>query len=395
MNIELYKEMLSIRSLSYSTEQDRFRKWIIDYLYAKQYKNLSITTDTYGNLYVQKGHTKTYNCVVAHLDINQKACADFSVILNDHWITGINNNTGRQIGLGHDDKIGVYFAFQMLERFDNIKCFFPLDEEVGCVGTEKSDDSFFKNVGFMVQLDRRGYADISQSTNGIEVVTQNTKTKLMPLLREYGFHWEDCMFTDVGELVRMNCKQGVNISCGYYNEHSDSEILNIDQYLNSEEFAYKLLQEMDGTIYNIQPVSTWGSYGYYGRSKYSSTGARTFSDGWEDPDYYGEAYGYKDDFYDDYDDSHYKKKEDGGAKADRDVPEISANNYEAIKNYYYEATARLCNDINLSDSDVLKQLKKLKDDVVEIEAILLMDLTCLTEYLDDRIEKFEAFVENL
>lgn len=393
MNIELYKEMLSIRSLSYSTEQDRFRKWIIDYLYGKKYKNLSITTDTYGNLYVEKGKAKTYNCVVAHLDINQKACLDFSVILNDHWITGINNNTGRQIGLGHDDKIGVYFAFQMLEKFENIKCFFPLDEEVGCVGTEKSDDVFFKNVGFMVQLDRRGHSDISQSTNGIEVVTQNTKAKLMPLLSEFGFHWEDCMFTDVGELVRMNCKQGVNISCGYYNEHSDTEILNIDQYLNSEKFAYKLLQEMEGTVYNIQPVSSWGSYGYYGRSKYSKNNSRTFTDGWEEDgvDYYGDAYGYADG----WNDSHYKKKGGEGEAKDRAIPEISANNYEAIKNYYYEATARLCNDIQLSDADVLEKLRGLKNDVIEIEAVLLMDLTCLTEYLDDRITKFESFVENL
>lgn len=403
MNIELYKEMLSIRSLSYSSEQIRFREWIIDYISKKNYKNITFETDTYGNLYVKKGNSKNFNCVVAHLDINQKACADFSVIHNEQWITGINNATGRQIGLGHDDKIGVYFALEMLERFRNLKCFFPLDEEVGCVGTDKSDTTFFDNVGFMVQLDRRGHSDISQSTNGIEVVTEATKTKLMPILTEYGFHWEDCMFTDVGELVGMNGKQGVNISCGYYNEHSDNEILNINQYMNSEAFAFEILKKVQGTVYNIQPVSIWGNYGNYGGSGYGrdkyigkssssskyvgGADSRAYMDGYDD-DFYEDAYGYSEDIM--FPDNYPSKKK---LEEDEGKPNISANNYDAIKNYYYEAVSRICNDIKLSDDEVIAKLKETKSDVEEIEAVLLMDLSVLIEYIDDRVTRFEALLE--
>ena len=396
MNIELYKEMLSIRSISYSTEQIRFREWIIDYISQKNYKNTTFETDTYGNLYVKKGNAKNFNCVVAHLDINQKACADFSIVTNEQWITGINNSTGKQIGLGHDDKIGVYFALQMLDRFKNLKCFFPLDEEVGCVGTGKSDDSFFDNVGFMVQLDRRGHSDISQSTNGIEVVTEATKTQLMPILTEYGFHWEDCMFTDVGELVGMNDKQGVNISCGYYNEHSDTEILNIDQYMNSEAFAFEILKKVQGTIYNIQPVSIWGNYGNYGGGSYKKSSgskytggvdSRIYMDGYDD-DFYEDAYGYSEDIM--FPDNYPSKKK---LEGDEGKPDISANNYDAIKNYYYETVSRICNDIKLSDLEVMDKLRQTKSDVEEIEAVLLMDLSVLVEYIDDRVERFEALIK--
>lgn len=81
------------------------------------------------------------------------------------------------------------------------------------------------NVGFLVQLDRRGYYDISQFTNGHATVTYETKKEFEKLLCKYNFHWINTVSTDVGELIKANYVQGVNISCGYSNEHTDKEVL--------------------------------------------------------------------------------------------------------------------------------------------------------------------------
>lgn len=280
MDIKLYKKLLNFRSYSKSKEQIVFRKWLRNYV-EKNIPNTTTKVDSYGNLYVTKGtDAEVVNCVVAHLDINQKVRHNVKVVQVNDIIFGFDTMTGRQCGVGHDDKAGVYFALQALQKYDNLKVFFPLDEEVGCIGTSKADLSFFHNVGFMVQLDRNGYGDISEYTNSIDVVTEETKSELAHILDEYNYDWEYCVYTDVGELVDALGIQGVNISCGYKNEHSDEEILRISWYENAELFAFALLEQTEGKVYKIDVSLQYNNY--YNKSY----GARDYGgyDDYELPD---------------------------------------------------------------------------------------------------------------
>ena len=251
MNIKFYKKLLSFRSHSKSRKQLEFRDWLEAYI-TVEFPGVTTEIDDYGNLYVTKNTSEQryYNCVVAHLDINQKVITDdFSILLINNYIIGINNVDGKQIGLGHDDKVGVYFALQALKKFDNIKCFFPLDEEVGLLGTRASEEDFFNDVGFFLQLDRRGYYDISKFTNGHATVTYDTKKEFEKLLCKYNFHWTNTVSTDVGALIQRHFTQGVNISCGYNNEHTNDEILHVLRYDNSEKFAMELLTLTNNKFY--------------------------------------------------------------------------------------------------------------------------------------------------
>ena len=282
MDIKLYTKLLNFRSYSYSKTQIFFRDW----LRARVSKIPGVSTeiDDYGNLYVTKGTTDIYNCVIAHLDINQDKCNNAKVVVVDDWIIGVNSATGEQVGLGHDDKAGVYFALQALHKYKNIKLFFPLDEEAGLIGTSKCDLGFFSDVGFMVQLDRRGKSDISDYTNGNVVVTDDTKKLLHSTLKKYGYGFCRCMCTDVGDLVYYLDIQGVNISCGYYNEHFDDEKLSISQYDNAQDFAFEVLNKMAGEFHRIeQPKYEVPSYS---KSNYfdarNPANARVFTDGWDD-----------------------------------------------------------------------------------------------------------------
>ena len=106
MNIKFYKKLLSFRSHSKSRKQLEFRDWLEAYI-TVEFPGVTTEIDDYGNLYVTKNTSEQryYNCVVAHLDINQKVITDdFSILLINNYIIGINNVDGKQIGLGHDDK---------------------------------------------------------------------------------------------------------------------------------------------------------------------------------------------------------------------------------------------------------------------------------------------------
>lgn len=252
MNIKFYKKLLSFRSHSKSQTQIDFRDYLIDYI-GETHPDVVTEIDDYGNLYVTKGSSETYvNCVIAHLDINQKKCEEPLIAVVGDYIFGIDGETGKQIGLGHDDKTGVYFALQMLKKFDDIKLFFPLNEEVGLLGTRSCELEFFYNVGFMVQLDRRGNADISKYTNGLDVVALDIKRLLKKTLWKYRYNWATCVSTDVGELVRKLGVQGVNISCGYTDEHRDTEILNVMDYNRAEKFALEVLRKTDGDVFTLE-----------------------------------------------------------------------------------------------------------------------------------------------
>lgn len=312
MNTKLYTKLLNFRSHSRSQTQIVFRDWLRGMI--NKMPNTHTYVDDYGNLYVTKGNTDIFNCVVAHLDINQSVQHHAKVYIADDWIIGIDMSTGQQIGVGHDDKAGVYFAIQALLKYDNLKVFFPLDEEAGLIGTSHCDVEFFTNVGFMVQLDRRGSSDISDYTNGVTVVTNDTKDLLNKTLNKYGYKFTSCMCTDVGDLVYVTDIQGVNISCGYYNEHSESEVLSISQYMNAEAFAFEVLDKMEGKKHTIN-ASKHGKYGfgsYGGYSDYSDYGDKYGGlSGYNYADYRSKKSktipmsprnfdGYDDDFYDEY-----------------------------------------------------------------------------------------------
>lgn len=127
-DINYLLSILNVRRHSKSIEQDEFVD-DLEKFYAN--KGAIVERDEYGNLYVTKGNALQYPCIVAHTDINQSRKQDVSVIINKDIIFGFDNQTCEQAGIGADDGCGISLAYEMFERFDNIKLFFPKDEEIG------------------------------------------------------------------------------------------------------------------------------------------------------------------------------------------------------------------------------------------------------------------------
>lgn len=244
MNLKLYNELVKYRSLSYSDEQDFLLMFLNE-----QLKNMNFETyfDEYGNLIAERGQG-VKPLIIAHADINQRSEQVPTLLRVNDYLIGFHE--GEQIGVGHDDKAGIYFALNYAkETRQPLMIIFSKDEEIGCIGTNLLDVDFSK-ISLAVQLDRRGSSDISDFTNGVETVSKEFKELCKPYLKEHNYKFTRTIYTDVGQLkaqhhVKFCC---MNISTGYYNEHTDQEYLKISEFKNASIFAAKILFNLGNTI---------------------------------------------------------------------------------------------------------------------------------------------------
>ena len=196
-----------------------------------------------GNIYCTKGLAEYYPTVVAHYDTAQGYHKGLQIFKTDDWMFGFDNATGEQCGLGLDDAVGICFAIQMLKMMPVCKVFLPCGEERGLVGTNRCDMSFFDNSLVVTQLDRRSYTtDFIKFTNGVQVWNPDHLDLIKPLMKKYGYKTSDGTATDVGGLRRRGLKvSSHNLSCGYFNEHSNSEVASVSLMINAFSFAYEML----------------------------------------------------------------------------------------------------------------------------------------------------------
>ena len=264
-------KLLDMRTYSKGPLQDQF----IDML-KTHFDSLgaSTTKDTYGNLYVTKGNAAMYPCVVAHTDINQEVRYNVKVMTVYPWMFGFDSDEAEQCGIGADDKVGVYFAVHMFDLFDNIKLFFPKDEEVGLLGTYKANKDFFTDCSMLVQLDRNSYKnDLITYTNGITVCSDEFVEAAGEIMDKYMYKKNNGSCTDIGGLKKYDTVKCVamNVSCGYINEHGDNEMISMPHFENAVNFGYELLKmgvdkvwehTVEIPVYENKQFGGYGTYGY-------------------------------------------------------------------------------------------------------------------------------------
>jgi tripeptide aminopeptidase len=234
-------------------EEDLMREYIVDTL---NKSGISNYTDKYGNVYVTKGDSDYYPCVVAHID-TVHAIEEFTVHEDNYILTAINNN-GKQTGIGGDNKAGVFVCLELLEHFDTIKAAFFVSEEVGCLGSYLSDPEFFENVGYALQFDAPSNNWVSHYSDGVKLFSIDSDffEKLNPIFKKnlpdykisnLGYH----PYTDVSALKSLYNFSCVNYSVGYYNMHSKSEYvstLDVDLCLKT---AIEIVESMGNNLYYL------------------------------------------------------------------------------------------------------------------------------------------------
>jgi hypothetical protein len=239
MNLDLLKELYMIYSPS--GKEGKMREFITEWV-SKNVPDAVIADDGV-NLYITKGKSESYPCVVAHMDQvrSHSHSKDFKVIESDGILLGYSPKNRRQEGLGADDKNGIYVALTcLLEDIDNIKLAFFAEEEVGCLGSANCDMEFFKDVKYIIQCDRRGRSDMITNACGTPICSEDFISDVEP--ETYGYHECDGSLTDVYQLVQngvgVSC---INLSCGYYEPHTDHEITVIDDLNRCTSMVHDLL----------------------------------------------------------------------------------------------------------------------------------------------------------
>lgn len=218
----LLKQLFSIHSPS--GREKPIKKFIWSWI-RRNVPDASVSFDRKGNMYVIKGKEETYPCIVAHLDqVQTRHSKDFRAYETEDIIIGFSPKRKEQQGLGADDKVGIWIGLQCLQKFDGIKLAFFVEEEIGCAGSSKADLDFFKDCRFVIQPDRRGDRDIITSIGWTSLCSEEFLKDTG--YKDYGYIATDGMMTDILILkergLEISC---INLSCGYYEPHTDNEFI--------------------------------------------------------------------------------------------------------------------------------------------------------------------------
>lgn len=254
--MQLLKQLYEIYSPSKGEKKMRkfIRWWILNNI-----KGATVTTDAAGNLLVTKGQATEYPCIVAHLDQVQKNHSkDFRAIETKDIIMGFSLKNKRQEGLGADDKNGIWIALKCLQKYEALKCAFFVGEETGCIGSEAVDLKFFEDCRFVLQCDRKNGNDLITSIWG-EMCSNEFLNDIQPEL--FGYHETSGLMTDVATLKERGLSVcALNMSCGYYEPHTDHEFTVKSELQNCLNFVCHIIETCQKTYPHIDT-----SYGKFGQ----------------------------------------------------------------------------------------------------------------------------------
>ena len=270
--MELLKQLYKIHSPS---GNERTMKNFIRRCVRKHIPGAKTRTDKMGNLYIIKGIAQTYPCIVAHLDqVQRNHSKDFIPTETKELIFGYSPRNRRQEGLGADDKNGIWIALRCLEKYGTLKVAFFVEEETGCRGSSQADMDFFKDCRFVIQPDRRGYKDLITTIGWTELCSDEFLKAIG--YKQFSYQKTEGAMTDILALkengLEISC---INLSCGYYEPHTDNEFTVKADLLN----CLYLIEHIIETCTEVYPhADIWG------------TGKRTGISDWEYEEIVNEIY---------------------------------------------------------------------------------------------------------
>ena len=258
MNMQLLKRLYNIYSPS--GKEKKMVKFLCSYI-RQLPGNISMSKDKFGNLYVVKGESESYPCLVSHIDqvSHCNHSKDFKAIETRDIIFGYSPKNRRFENLGADDKNGVFICLECLKKHDAIKVVFFREEEVGCRGSSEAMMSFFDDIRFVIQPDRKGNSDLITNISYSELCSEKFLEEVEP--EKWGYREENGLMTDVLTLkengLGVSC---INVSCGYYNPHTDEEVTVKKDLMKSLSFIEHIIEDCTDVYPHILDYGYWGRY---------------------------------------------------------------------------------------------------------------------------------------
>ena len=212
--------------------------------------------------------------LVAHMDTVFKSPAD------ELFYDRKKNVMWSPTGMGADDRAGIFAIIQIIRSGLRPHVIFTTDEEIGCIGAgilaEKKCP--FEDLRYIIQLDRR---------NGNDCVFYDCDNpEFEKYVESFGFVTAYGSFTDISELCPEWEIAGVNLSIGYRDEHSVSEVLFVGQMLSTIEKVKRMLtvDEIPSFKFIPSPEAYYGMW--YRHYNHANSGYPGYYDSWIEEDDY-------------------------------------------------------------------------------------------------------------
>ncbi len=278
--MKLLKKLYSIYSPS--GNEEKLRNYITNWI-TNNVPETEIEVDEMGNIYARKGTATNFPCIVAHLDqVQRHYPRDYKVIETPEILAAYSTTGNRFCGLGADDKNGVFIALKMLQKHSAVKIALFVSEEIGVVGSFSANMAFFGDCRFVIECDRRGAEDFVTNISGVDLCSKQF-IKACKLSR-FGFRPSSGALSDVYALkengLPISC---VNLSCGYYDPHTENEFTIKKHLLNTLQFVDYIITNCR-KVYKHTPTPQRWDYGMSNRRlcswDYNPHSYPTERDGW-------------------------------------------------------------------------------------------------------------------
>ena len=256
----LLKQLFCIHSKS--GKEGKIRKFIWNWI-RQNVPNAKIVCDKPGNLYITKGKSETYPCIAAHLDqVQDRHSKDFLAYEAEDIIIGFSPKHKEQQGLGADDKVGLWIGLKCLQKFDAIKLAFFVGEEIGCKGSQEADMDFFNDCRFVIEPDRRGANDLITEIGWTPLCSEEFLKDIG--YKKFGYKETEGMMTDIETLkdngLAISC---INLSCGYYDSHTDHEIVYKPAVSNCLAFVEHIIKTCKKVYPHEDDTARYERHNYY------------------------------------------------------------------------------------------------------------------------------------
>lgn len=153
-------------------------------------------------------------------------------------------------GLGADDRAGVILILSILSEGYRPHLIFTTGEEHGGIGANELVKNFNEapfDIDFMIELDRCGSEDA--------VFYNCMNHSFIDYICGFGFTFEEGSFTDICILGRNWNVAAVNLSVGYYNEHTKAEYWDLFEADDTITKVINILRSKNDNTYMYVPVT--------------------------------------------------------------------------------------------------------------------------------------------
>lgn len=200
---------------------------VMDNYLKQKYNKVETTKDyiiAYGNIPV---------ALVAHAD------TVFSQTPTNIYYDARKNIMISPQGLGADDRAGVYCIIEILKTTEfRPTVIITTDEERGAIGAMALTVAHLKSpihLNYIIQLDRRGEKDC--------VFYDCENEEFEKYINSFGFETAYGTFSDISVICPAWKIAGVNLSVGYFHEHTAGEILNLNFMFDTIEKVKNMLAD--------------------------------------------------------------------------------------------------------------------------------------------------------